>query len=216
MKKTDFLHVVAETAREHKKSVIKEHAPLMNEKKIAKIYEQYKHVLKENVAGFTNAIRGVFYEYADGIVEATPETVDPVRDPDNAIKQGEDMEKKAAALKNAAKTVKSINATSSTTTSTSPSTSVAPESSKKETSVPIPSLLEMAKKASIDKIHYSKDEKKIDHRNRRKEDKKPKSTNDLEENILPAVVEIIKQAENPRATKKELLEMFKLNKKSKI
>jgi hypothetical protein len=31
--------------------------------------------------------------------------------------------------------------------------------------------------------------------------------------MLPAVLEIIKQAENPRATKRELLEFFKLTPK---
>lgn len=34
----------------------------------------------------------------------------------------------------------------------------------------------------------------------------------VDENILPTVVEIIKQAERPRSTKKELMEMFKLSK----
>jgi hypothetical protein len=35
----------------------------------------------------------------------------------------------------------------------------------------------------------------------------------VDKHMLPAVLEIIKQAENPRATKRELLEFFKLTPK---
>lgn len=127
------------------------------------IYRQFKHIIKEeiNEVDFATKIRGVFYEYAEGVPQATPTTQDPsrdassgstgniARDPVGAAKAGENMEKTGQVIKNAANQVKSIQ-----------------------------TLKEY-----------------------------------VDSEILPTVIEIIKEAENPRATKRELLEFFKLTPK---
>ena len=136
----------------------------VTDKHIHEIYRQFKNIIKEDIneANFATKIRGVFYEYAEGVPQATPTTQDTARDPtsgatsniardpEGAAKAGESLEKTGQVIKNAANQVKGINQ----------------------------SLKEY-----------------------------------VDSEILPAVIEIIKQADNPRATKRELLEFFKLTPK---
>jgi hypothetical protein len=129
------------------------------------IYNQFKGVLQEGISekDFAKKIRGVVYEYVQGIESTTPTATDPtrsasgttsdiVRDPDGAakaaVKDADAAKEKSTIVQNAANQIKNTN------------------------------LKEY-----------------------------------VDNQILPAVIEIIKQADNPRATKRELLEFFKLTSK---
>jgi hypothetical protein len=182
MKKTDFLRIVAETATEFKPPVVNETAAkqkkgyLMTERQIKRIYQQFRDVIKENIneIDFAQKIQGVYYKFAEGVEDTVQTTIDPVRDPENAIKHGEQLKQTGETLKQVAEKMKNIKSVLPAISSKN----AEPASNNPQTT---PSLFEY-----------------------------------VESEILPTVVEIIKQSENPRATKKELLEMFRLNKKTEI
>ena len=143
----------------------------MSEDKLHQIYEQFKHIIKEeiNEIDFSKKLRGVVYEYAQEAPGVTPTTQDPVRDPeknpDKVISKGQNMEDIGKAVKDMGEKVKVINSKTPPATTTPASTGIV-------------SLKEYVRTS-----------------------------------ILPAVVEIINKSQNPRATKRELMEMFKLTKK---
>lgn len=134
----------------------------MSEEFLGAVYEHFKAYLKEGITklDFAKKIRGVVYEYAQGVPSATPTTADPVRDPDNIKQQGKDMQDIGKKIEDVGKTAEDIK-----------------NKNAVRGSVSTPTLREY-----------------------------------VEEAIFPAVLEIMKEAERPRATKRELLEMFKLGK----
>ena len=127
------------------------------------IYDTFKNVLKEGVSktDFSQKIRGVFYEYAQGVENTVPITADPTRDPEAVEKEGEKVKEIGQAITDLGKKAKDIKNRPTTSSITKPLTVA----------------------------EY------------------------VEKEMQPAILEIIKKAENPKATKKDLLEFFKLSSK---
>lgn len=164
MNKTQFQNIVQGMIAEqypNRKPITEEHE-LFPKDKISEVYHRFKGDIKEGVneIDFSTRIRGVFYEYADGVADVTPTTTDPTRDaevedlsnPEVAKKKGEELKQKADTLDKFGKAMKSID--------------------------------DQRRAATLEEYVHSE--------------------------ILPMVVEIMKKNENPRATKKELMEMFKM------
>lgn len=171
MKKTDFINSVVQTLLEFAPKTPIQIISTTKEpvdRNLHEIYAQFKSIIKEDIneVDFSKKIRGVFYEYAQGVESTVPETEDPVRNPDATIQTGQNTEEVGKAIKDLGTKVKQIKAKPRPAVQTS----TVPASTAE------PTLQEY-----------------------------------VEENILPTVVEIIKQAERPRATKKALMEMFKLS-----
>ncbi len=158
--------------------------------KVGAIYEQYKNLLKEDVDkdDFSTQIRGVYYQYAQGAEKATPTTKHPTRNP--AEPKGNIVKEEIASV------------------TTTPTTTPKPEEK--------PDAI-IAKGQGMKKIGDATEKL---GQIKKDEENKAKSTaatggsialaEYVESEILPAVLEIIKHSERPRAKKRELMEMFKL------
>lgn len=156
--------------------------------KIGAIYEQYRNMLKEDLGqeDFNTKIRGVYYQYAQGAEKETPTTKNPTRNP--AKPKGNIVKEEIASV-----------TTMPTTTSITPKPEEKPEAI-------------IAKGQGMKKVGDATEKL---GQIQKDEENKAKSTATIaeyvESEILPAVVEILKQGERPRAKKRELMEMFKLN-----
>jgi hypothetical protein len=185
MKKVKLLETVANTVKDFKQSKTKN---LVDDKKIREIYHQFKNVIKENVDEnkFSEEIRGISYKYAKGIQKATPTTKDPVRFEDKAtIVKEEDAKPMANPVTDPDKAIETGEGLKKTgdALQTAAKTIKGIQDKVKSTQTNAPTSSTDTTSVPIPSLY--------------------------EEQILENAAEILKQYEKPKATKKELMEMFK-------
>ena len=152
MNKTDFQQIV-------KTMVTKKNSNVMNEQ-MHQIHRQFKNLIKEDVDEnkFALKIQEIFTESLDGSTDDNDDngvTTDPVNNPEEFEKEGEDMKELGQAITDLGKKTKEIK----------------------------------DRAAAVTIKEY------------------------VDAEIMPTVLEIIKENENPKSTKRELLKIFQTNTK---